>query len=414
MEVIEENKRRENGPTKGDKFLKQLLIILITITITFVVTIQYVRYTVNKEGLAMFSAELTEAEDFSKLKKVYQLVKGNYYQDVDYATLEQAAIRGLVDGLGDQYSYYMDEEEFASFNEEMEGTFGGIGLYLQNNTQLDVIQVISPLKDTPGYKADIRSGDYIIAVDGVEYKGSELSTAVNKMKGEIGTTVNLTIIRGNEQLQKTLTRELIDINKMEYEILDGNIGYIAISLFDENVSTEFKEVYDELLSKNISGLIIDLRDNPGGFLTEVVKIADMLVPEGTVVYTIDNKGQRFDLKSNKDRIEIPLVILVNEGSASASEILSAAVQDYKVGTIVGTNTYGKGLVQTVKSLDILGENSAIKLTTSEYFTPNGNKINKIGVKPDVEVELSEELKNKIIIEKKEDNQLQKAIEILKK
>lgn len=409
---MEEN--QYNNTQTADKVLKQILIILITITITFFITIQYVKYTINEEGLAMFSTKLEEGEDFAKLKKVYQLVKGNYYQDVDYASLEQSAIRGLVDGLGDQYSYYMDEEEFASFNEEMEGTFGGIGLYLQNNTQLDVIQVISPLKDTPGHREDIRSGDYIIAVDGVEYKGSELSTAVNKMKGEIGTEVTLTLIREGNQLEKTLTRELIDINKMEYEILEGNIGYIQISLFELNASKEFKTIYDELMSKNISGLIIDLRDNPGGYLTEVVKIADMLVPEGTIVYTIDNKGKRTDLTSNKDKIEIPLVVLVNEGSASASEILSAAVQDYKVGTIVGTNTYGKGLVQTVQKLDILGENTAIKLTTSEYYTPNGNKINKIGVKPDIEVELNEELENKIIIEKNEDNQLQKAIEMLKK
>lgn len=410
---MEENEK-DLKKINGNKVLTQILIVLITITVTFILTMQYVKYIIKEEGLSMFSVELEEYESFEKLINVYRLLKGNYYQDVDYYTLEQAAIKGMVDGLGDQYSYYMDEEEFASFNQEMEGSFGGIGLYLQNNTDLNVIQVISPLKNTPAYNADIRSGDYIIMVDGVEYKGSELNTAVNKMKGEIGTNVNLTIVREGEQLEKVLTRELIDINKMEYELLEGNVGYIQINLFNENVAQDFKEAYDELMKKNISGLIIDLRDNPGGLLSEVAEIADVLVPEGTIVYTIDNKGQREDLKSNADKIEIPLVILVNEGSASASEILSAAVQDYKVGTIVGTNTYGKGLVQTVQKLDIFGENTAIKLTTSEYYTPNGNKINKIGVKPDVEVELSEDLMNKIIIDKAEDNQLQKALEVLRK
>ncbi len=395
---------------KIEKIFKTVALILITALVTIILTTNYIIKREKNSNEDLFGANLSSTQ-FSKLKGVYGLIKNTYYKEVSDEDLEEAAIAGMLEGLDDPYSYYMNAEEYSAFNEETSGNYTGIGLYLRNNAEKNVIEVISPIKDTPAYKADIKTGDYIVAVDDVIYEGNQMSQAVKNIKGEAGTSVKITIVRDNEEIEKTLKREDINILELEYEVLSNNIGYINIKLFDKDVSTDFEKAYNELMKKNIKGLIIDVRDNPGGLLSEVVKISDMLVPEGLSVYTVDAQGNRKDYTSDAKKIEIPLVVLVNDGSASASEILAGAVKDHGVGTIVGITSYGKGLVQTVRQLN---NNDAIKITTSEYFTPNGNKINEIGVVPDVEIDLTDELKKKIILTHSEDIQLQKAIEVIKK
>ena len=292
------------------------------------------------------------------------------------------------------------------------GNFIGIGIYMVKDTDSNKVMVLSPIKGSPAEKAGILPGDLIISVDGVQYSADEMSVAASKIKGEEGSKVKVEILRGTETLNFELTRENIKVNPVEGKVLQNNIGYIKFSSFDEKTSEEFKTKYEELQKQGIKSLIIDLRNNGGGIVTEALNIADYVLEKDKVIlYEVDkNEKEKIEKSKNDPIINMPIVILTNNNTASSSEILAGALKDHEKAKIVGTKTYGKGVIQQLMTLP---DGSGLKITAEEYLTPNRTKINKIGIQPDEEVQLPDELKNKLTIEEKDDTQLQKAIEMLK-
>ncbi len=350
-------------------------------------------------------------EEFNKMLGLKEFIMTNYYQPVDEETFTNGVIKGLFQSLEDPYSVYMSKSEFDSFKTHTQGTYGGIGVVVSPGED-GFITVVTPIEDTPGKRAGIKSGDKIVKVNDKEVTAEKLDEAVGMMKGKPGTNVDLTLIRAqsHQPITVTIEREEIRLQTVKSEILEDDIGYLRITMFDEKTAEDFKEHLKELESKNIKGLVIDLRDNPGGSLSECVEISDELLGEQTIVYTKDNTGNKEYQKSDSKKVNYPYAIIVNGGSASASEILTGAVKDTKSGTIVGTTTFGKGLVQMVKELS---DGTGFKLTISQYFTPNGNYIHGKGIDPDIIIELPEELKDKLEISHEVDVQFQKALEVIK-
>ena len=295
----------------------------------------------------------------------------------------------------------------------MNGNFVGIGIYMTENIKENVIMVIKPIENSPAEKAGILPGDIITKINDVEYTGDKLEEASNKIRGEEGTKVKLEIYRNGETKEFEITRKKVVISHITTKVLEDNIGYIAISDFDGDCANEFKTKYKELEKKGITKLIIDIRNNGGGIVDKSLEIANTMIEKGsTLLITKDKKNNEDITKATENPIiNMPVVVLTNEYSASASEILAGALKDNNKATLVGTKTYGKGIIQ---ELNKLSDGSGLKVTVSEYYTPNHTAINKIGITPDVEVELSDEAKKQLNLEEKDDNQLQKAIEILKK
>ncbi|SDL28682.1 S41 family peptidase [Natronincola ferrireducens] len=350
-------------------------------------------------------------DEYHKLFTLKDFLAKNYYQELDEEKLVEAAIKGMFQGVEDPYTTYMTEKEFTELMTRNQGSYGGIGVIITSGDD-GLVMVVSPIEDTPGEKAGIATGDKIISVDGKSVSGERLDYAAELMKGEPGTEVTLTIWReGRAQpFDVTIRREEIRLHTVRSEMLENNIGYVRISMFDEQTAKDFKTHINELQKQNAAALIIDLRNNPGGLLSQCLEIADMILGEQVIVYTEDRHGTREVEKSDKKQIDLPLVVLVNKGSASASEILAGAVKDGNRGSIVGTTTFGKGLVQQVKPLK---DGTGFKYTISQYFTPNGINIHGKGVEPHIEVELPEELRNEVTVERHQDTQLQKAIDTIK-
>ncbi|MEJ8555081.1 S41 family peptidase [Tepidibacter sp. Z1-5] len=324
-----------------------------------------------------------EYKKYNKLYSLEKVIEDNYYTDVDEGNLVDGSIKGLFEGLNDPYSQYMNKKEFERFMENTEGSFSGIGVIITPGED-GYITVVSPIEDSPGFKAGIKSGDKIIKVNGKDVTAKEMDEAIGMMKGKAGTEVEMTILRDNkDRIDMKIKRDEIRLKTVKSEVLEDSIGYIRITQFDEKTADEFKTHLKQLQDKGIKGLIIDLRDNPGGLLDKCQEITDELIGEGTIVYTKDRNRKTKYYNSDKNKIDIPLAVLVNKGSASASEILSGAVRDNEAGTLIGTTTFGKGLVQTVRSLN---DGSGFKLTVSQYFTPKGEYIHGKGITPDIVVE----------------------------
>lgn len=375
-------------------------------------------------GVSLGSTVLVPKEEYTELVDIYDkygkldvledYIENNYLGEYGKDGIVDGAIKGMFDSLEDPYSVYMDKDEFKQFTEANSGSFVGVGIVVSQNED-DMIEIVSPIEGTPGYEAGLKSGDRIIKVDGVEYSGKQLDIAVSNIKGEKGTKVKLTIVRENsegeqEMIEKEITRDEIEVESVKSDMLEGNIGYIGLSSFDETSYDEFKEHLERLQKSGLSGLVIDLRRNGGGSLSVCADITDELIGEGTIVYTEDKSGKREYIKSDKNKIGLPLVVLVDGGSASASEILTAAVQDTGAGTIVGTKTYGKGVVQIVNDLP---DGSGFKLTISEYFSPKGRSIDKKGIEPDIVVEMPEGVDSIGVDSIESDTQLKRAIEVIK-
>lgn len=391
-----------------------------TILITMVVTMLLCYVVTNIwYYIQIFQGEekIEYENSFMKLEKVKSIIDSSYLREYDEEELENETISGMLKGLNDPYAAYYNEEAFEAFYTQTEGEYEGVGIYVAYDSNRKMPIVISPIIGSPAADAGILPGDYIEYVDELQAASATYDELVDAIKGKVGTKVKIGLLRLNEddsyeEIEMEIERKKIDINPVAEEVYENNIGYIKLTSFDEASYDNFKTKYLDLIdNKNVKGLIIDLRNNPGGILQVCAQITDLIVPEGKIVYTIDKAGKEETLYSDKNQIEIPLVILVNEGSASASEVFTAAVKDYGVGKIVGTKTYGKGVVQTLKSL---GDGSYIKLTTSEYFSPNGNKIDGLGVEPDVVVEISGDQESYYELSFEEDTQLQVAIEELKK
>ncbi len=348
--------------------------------------------------------------DFNKMLQLKEFINKNYYKPVDNENFEDGVIKGLFESLEDPYSVYMTKSEFDSFKTHTEGTYGGIGVIVTPGDD-GYITVVSPIEDTPGERSGIISGDKIIKVDDKEVTAEKLDEAVALMKGKPGTEVNLTLIRPkkNEPITVTIKREEIRLKTVKSRIIENDIGYIRLSMFDEHTAEDFKTHLSDLLSQDIKGLVIDLRNNPGGSLSVCVEIADEILGKQTIVYTQDREGNKRYEESDSKKLDIPYTVLVNEGSASASEILTGAIKDTESGVIIGTTTFGKGLVQMVKPLN---DGTGFKLTISQYFTPSGEYIHGKGIEPNIVVELPDELKEKLELTDEEDIQLQKALELL--
>ena len=330
-------------------------------------------------------------------------------EEIDDQKLEDYLYYGLAAGIGDDYAAYYTKEELENMMDSSTGSYGGIGAVFSQNLTTGLITVSQVYEGYPAYKSGILPQDILYKVDGEEVAGQDISVVVTKIKGEVGKEVTLSVLRGEEELDFTMQCEMIEIQTVAHEMLSGNTGYIRITEFDSVTTSQFHNALTELQGQGMESLIIDLRNNGGGSVEAVTEIADELLPEGTIVsidYHYKDKEERI---SDSACIDIPMAVLISGYSASASEILAGALQDYGVATIVGTQSFGKGIVQNVLSLN---DGTAIKLTVAKYYTPNGHDIHKIGITPDVEIDLPEELKTQVDISYEEDVQLQKAVEVL--
>lgn len=385
--------------------LLSIVLVLITAFLTFMIT--------NTVEIALGSRVVISYSDFQDLKELQKLlslkeyIKDNYVDGVEEDTLITGAMKGLFEALNDPYSIYMTASEFKNLNEATSGNFGGIGVIVTKSDE-GYITVVAPLEDTPGERAGIKTNDKIMKVDDTDVMGMDLDKAVDLIKGQPGTKVKLTIIREkvSQPLSYEIKREMINQKAVKSKMLDNKIGYVRLSSFDEDSGKDFKSALTSLKAQSMKGLILDLRQNPGGYVRECIEIADELLDEGMVVYTEDINKKREVYSSNKGKLAVPLILLIDEGSASASEILAGAVKDRNAGLLIGTKTFGKGLVQSVEGL---GDGSGVKLTTQKYYTPNGISINKIGIEPNIEVKALE-VKEGQRQEDVEDVQLDRAVE----
>jgi len=340
-------------------------------------------------------------EKYGKLAELEQYIQEKYYVPVDEDKLTEGMYKGLFWGIGDPYSAYLTEEEYNDIMISTTGEYQGIGVTIAPD-DTGLINVVAPIDGSPAEAEGIKSGDKIISVGGKTYDAAGIDQAVAAMRGKPGTKVDLVILRGGNELKFSIMRANIVMQSVRSEVLDGNIGYIRISSFEEKTAEDFKQQLRDMELKRVKGLVIDLRDNGGGLVDSSIEIAELLLDEGVVTYTEDRKGNKNYYKSASGKTELPYVVLVNGGTASASEILTGAIKDHKAGKIVGTTTYGKGIIQSVEQLS---NGDAVKLTIMQYFSPEGNVIHKVGIKPDVEVEA--------LAEDTTDKQLEKAMELLK-
>lgn len=399
---------------------KMLVIFLIVLIFTNAVAFGFGSFTSIQLGdkIMVSRSEYDVLKklqlDNEKLVTVRKTIDELYLREVDDEALREGQIKGMVAALNDPYSVYMSKSEYEEFNMETEGEYGGIGIIVTPGDD-NLITVVSPIEDTPGERAGIKTGDKIIRVEGVDYFAETMDEAVSKMRGEPDTQVTITIFRSengdSETFDVTITREIIKLVSVKSELLEGDIGYIRLTSFDVPTASDFLNHLSRLKMQGIKGIIIDVRNNPGGLMNVSTDIADELLGKATIVYTEDKNGNKEYIYSDNKLTDLPLVILVNGGSASASEILAGAVKDNERGLLVGTTTFGKGVVQRLRDLP---DGSGIKLTVSEYFTPADKNIHGIGIEPDFVVELNEEAEGIGIDYLEQDNQLQKAIEELRK
>ncbi len=395
--------------SKANKIYKVVMLILITAIVTFMVTsigmYNYFMKT-NQGRIAVVESIEKNGDDYSMLNAKLQIVKDylkdNYIGELNLDKMIEGAIKGYVEGVGDDYTEYLSKDEYEELIVNVTGDFVGIGVYIYKDKDGNLI-VLAPMENSPSEAAGIEAGDRILAIDGENCNEMDINVASSKIKGEAGSTVELEIQRGTETLKKTVTRRTVEISDSASKILDGNIGYIVLSTFDTDCSKKIEKYMEEFQSKGINSVILDLRNNTGGVVEEAVKISELFIDKGNTVLRSYNKTEKETIiKSSSGKYkDINLVVLVNDYSASASEIVTAALKDNKAATIVGIRTYGKGVMQEIQPLF----DGAIKITIEEFKTPNGDKINKVGIKPDVEIEIDKD--------SNEDLQLQKAIEILK-
>lgn len=411
------NEKREET---AQKIYKIIMLIVLTAFITFMITSLslYTYFTKNPvytliTGENNSSTENTDIDTY--LARIKSVIDKNYlWKDkIDEKKLKDGAVEGYVKGLGDKYTEYIPKQDVKEFTENITGSFVGIGIYMIADEESQKIVVYYPIPGSPAEKAGIKSGDAIIRVDGKEYGYEDFDIIADNIKGEEGTKVKVVIERDGKEQEFEITREKIETNPISSKILKENIGYIKLPSFDTDSSKKLKEKVDELVSKGAKSLVLDLRNNGGGIVDESTDIADLFLEKGkTIMTTKDNKDKEEVTKSKtKKEYDMPLILLTNENTASASEILTAALKDNERATVIGTKTYGKGVIQTVLTLS---DGSGLKITTAEYFTPNGTEINEKGIKPNIEVKLPDSVKSIYAVKESDDAQLNRAIEELSK
>lgn len=348
---------------------------------------------------------------FTKAEYIQEIIKQYYYYEEDMGDLADGIYSGMLDSLGDPYSVYYNEEAYKSMLESTSGTYCGIGVVVQQDVKTMTITVVNPYEGCPGYEAGVRPGDIILGADDVDFTNMDINEAVSYIKGEEGTTVTLHVLRGEEKIDFQLTRKMIDVPTVSYECLEGNIAHIEIASFDEVTYDQFCEAMEQAEKDGCKGYIFDVRDNGGGLYDIVVDMLDDILPKGKIVYTEDKYGNQQTEYSDDDCLNAPIAVLINGNSASASEIFAGAIQDYGVGKLFGTKSFGKGIVQSIIPL---GDGTAVKVTVSSYFTPNGRNIHGEGIEPDQVVELpeSEEAYENGYLKDEYDTQLQEAVKYI--
>ena len=395
--------------------------VIISVLVTVLLTVLCISEAFAVQ-LPMFKpqGEVTiSREEYNRLKKyekldlILDLINAYYYEDIDQEEMMESAAMGLVAGVGDVYSNYFTKEDMEAFTEETEGEYAGIGCQLLADPSDQLITITRVFKGSPAEEVGMRSGDKIVYVNDVYYSAYEMDAAVDVMRGTPGETVKVTVMRGLETLDFDVTRKVININYVEHQILDGNIGYVMVYDFLGQAVAGFGEAREALKAANVEAMIIDLRNNGGGLLDASVQMADMILSEGVVVSMRDKLGNKEEYTIDNEYYDVPMVVLVNGYSASASEILSGAIRDRGEGMLVGTKTFGKGVVQSVIDFP---DGSGLKLTTARYDTPSGECIPEIGIEPHVLVELDEDVVTTYGINNlphDQDAQLQKALELIR-
>ncbi len=376
-----------------NKILKTIIAVLLIAIISSISTLGLIYYALgfNEQGFSNLMRFIT----------AYRFIETKYVNDTDDVKLIDGAIDGMVKSLNDPHSNYLSPKMYKTLMEQTEGSFAGIGVVMGMDNE-QKIHIVSIMENSPGQKAGLQEGDEILAVDGVPVTQMAFDEVAAHVRGQAGTDVVLTIMRDNANQDITITRDNIKLKTVGHKMLDNNIGYIQIVSFSEDTANEFNEAYNDLKNQGMKALVLDLRNNPGGLLTTCVEIAKKLVPKGEIVSIVDKQGNKETYSSSLEAPEYPLVVLINKNSASASEILSGAIQDTKAGTIIGNTSYGKGSVQTILPMF---EDDAVKLTIAKYYTPSGRSIDGTGITPDIEINLDE---NATL-----DTQLDKALEVLK-
>ncbi len=355
---------------------------------------------------------VTNEELLKKIREISEIIDKNALYPTTDEERANNAMAGILNALNDKYAAYYPVESMKAFQESTSGTYSGIGALVSQDPNTKEISVVRPFEGGPAYKAGLKKGDVFVKIADIDVAGMDINEAVTHMKGPAGTDVVVTIRRGEELITFTLTRATIEVPTVEYEMLANNIGYIQVTEFDEVTVSQFANAMKDLQKQGMEAIVIDLRDNPGGLVNTAVSMIDRIVPTGVAVYTQDRYGNKdYAYATTAAELNIPCCVLVNGNSASASEIFCGALRDYNKAKIVGTTTYGKGIVQVIQ---YLSDGSGLKYTVSEYFTPGGYAVHGVGIVPDIEVELDEELKTLSEIPKDKDNQLQTAVKELLK
>ena len=385
-------------PYKARKIAKVIAIIVaVAMIITSFSFVMFIPSMFGMEGSVVYAASNDDLDqEMENLKQYIEYIKKNYKDDITYDQLVQGAFEGVINSLGDPYSvYYGASGEGESFVESVSGEFSGIGLSVENYN--GKCRVVAPIPGTPAEKSGVKSGDIITKIDGIDISSKTLDEAVSMMRGEAGTKVTLTIDRSGQALTFNLIREKIKNVSVNYKMLDGKIGYIQLTSFDNDSNVEFRLAKVALINKGATSLILDIRNNPGGLVNTALDIADQLMPKGPITH-FEQKGIIKETYSadGESKLNIPMVLLVNEGSASASEILAGALQDSKTATLVGTTTFGKGVAQQISEF---ADGSSMKLSMYYFLTPNKKKIDHIGIIPDYTVQKSANADEKALIEK---------------
>lgn len=407
---------RKKGPGFGAGILIGSVCTLLVVMVVFIGSFTLINSmtpsanTTSKEPQNE-NGELIDSAVEKKTTELQKLINQYYYEDVDKKDLVEGMYAGMAEGLNDPYSAYFSADEYASFNESTTGIYYGIGTVLTQDAKSNVVTILHVYPGTPAEEAGIRDGDIIVKVDDIAGDSMELSELTTHIKGEEGTTVHIDVMRQGESdyLGFDVERRQIEVPTVEYQMLEGNVGFIQVTEFSTATPEQFDNAIKDLQAQGMVSMIVDLRDNPGGVLQSVCDMLDEILPEGLLVYTEDKYGSRSNYESDADCMDIPMAVLINGNSASASEIFAGAIKDYEYGTLIGTTSFGKGIVQTIIPLN---DGSAIKLTMAKYFTPKGNYIHEVGIAPDIELEyqyLSEEDET---YNPMHDNQVQKALEVL--
>lgn len=405
---------------KRQNVYKIIMLVILTATITFMLTtmVMYNKFSsVYSNNYSSTNEEYTSTEMslVKTLESFKTMLEQKYIGEIDEEKMIDGAIKGYVEGIGDPYTTYLTKDEMKEFTEETNSEYVGIGVYLTNNKADNTILVVGIMKSAPALDAGMQAGDVIEKVNDIAYTGDQLDDAIKILKGEEGTNVKVTVLRDGKEIDLTITRKKITVEHVASQMLENNIAYIQVDSFDSGVAKAFEQQITELKNGGAKGIIIDLRSNGGGIVDEATGIADLFLKKNETILITKGKEDKEEVTISKnDPIiqDIPVVVLVNEGTASASEILAGALKDkYPSTTIVGKKTYGKGVIQTLYNLS---DGSGLKVTTEEYYTPNHNKINKEGIKPDVEINLTKDEDGYYETDIDKDAQILKAKEILSK